>query len=143
MTRNNFSMSHAEEEWSALFPSQPTHGWVRLGPEGRPFLVTAHHQLHCLESLRRIFTAASCTTDAPADVDWHVQHCLNGLRQAVLCNADTALEPSFEYQLADGSTSPAATGMGVDHVCRDWSQMDDYIEGNRREWLGKPFPSVL
>lgn len=50
-------------------------------------------------------------------------HCLNVIRQAVLCNGDTTLEPSHLETLENGKSVAAASGMGVLHVCRDWEQL--------------------
>ncbi|KII87186.1 hypothetical protein PLICRDRAFT_55192 [Plicaturopsis crispa FD-325 SS-3] len=139
--RNHFDSSHLEEQWSALAPHAPGYGHVRLGSEGPMFLVALYDQLDCLETLRHILDAGSCTNKSAAWVDEHVYHCLSTLRQAVLCNADITLEPSIEITLANGSISPAASGLDVEHECRDETQLKDFIEDNRVKWLGKPLPA--
>ncbi|KAG1798716.1 hypothetical protein EV424DRAFT_1332873, partial [Suillus variegatus] len=74
---------------------------------GRLFGVSMFHQLHCLQMIRLALI------NGPND---HSGHCLNFLRQAILCNSDTTLDPR----------------LGVTHICRDWSQVYAYIEENQR-----------
>lgn len=59
----------------------------------------------------------------------HSGHCLNFLRQAILCNADITLDPLLD----DSDEAVAATdGLGVTHICRDWMQVYDYVAENQR-----------
>jgi len=48
----------------------------------------------------------------------HTDHCLNYLRQTILCSADLTLEP----ELVEGSND-AGEGLAVTHVCRDRSKV--------------------
>ncbi|KAG1811881.1 uncharacterized protein BJ212DRAFT_1373857 [Suillus subaureus] len=94
------------------------HGFVRLGPNGRLFGVSMFHQIHCLQMIRLALI------NGPSD---HSGHCLNFLRQAILCNSDTTLDPVY----IDGSMI-GSDGLGVTHICRDWSQVYAYIKENQR-----------
>ncbi len=53
-------------------------------------------------------------------------HCLNVLRQAVLCNGDTTLEPSHSELRSNGKEVAAASGMDVLHVCRNWEELQNF-----------------
>ncbi|KAG2157925.1 uncharacterized protein EDB93DRAFT_734307 [Suillus bovinus] len=108
----------AWSEWNLLDHFPQGHGFVRLGPNGRLFGVSMFHQLHCLQMIRLALI------DGPND---HSGHCLNFLRQAILCNSDTTLDPVY----TNGSIS-GSDGLGVTHICRDWSQVYAYIEENQR-----------
>ncbi|KIJ91876.1 hypothetical protein K443DRAFT_652758 [Laccaria amethystina LaAM-08-1] len=77
-------------QWARQAPA--FGGYVRLGPENRLFLVSMFHKFHCLrffnwaldpefEGLYKIFA----TED-------HSAHCLNYLRQMILCSPDLTLE---------------------------------------------------
>jgi hypothetical protein len=58
----------------------------------------------------------------------HADHCLNYLRQTILCAADMTLEP--ELVLGSGHVGQ---GVGVTHVCRDWTKAYDFVMENTRE----------
>jgi hypothetical protein len=85
---------------------------------GRLFGVSMFHQIHCLQMIRLALI------NGPND---HSGHCLNFLRQAILCNSDTTLDPVY----INGSMA-GSNGLGVTHICRDWSQVYAYIEENQR-----------
>lgn len=69
----------------------------------------------------------------------HVRHCFNLLRQAVLCAADTTLDP-LDFS-RDGKVI-GADGLGTAHVCRDWTKVYDFVWENQRSemWTGIPDP---
>lgn len=52
----------------------------------------------------------------------HVRHCLDLLRQSMMCQADTTIEVKDE--LAGG-----VHGFGVEHRCKDWDQLTEMISG--------------
>ena len=53
----------------------------------------------------------------------HITHCFNLLRQAILCAADTTLDPMKDGQATDG--------LNVTHVCRDWTQVYAFVTANQ------------
>lgn len=62
----------------------------------------------------------------------HSGHCLNFLRQAILCNCDTTLDPLVTVIDRDGTMTTGTDGLGVTHVCRDWSQVYAYVTENQK-----------
>ncbi|KAH8980500.1 hypothetical protein EDB86DRAFT_557783 [Lactarius hatsudake] len=131
----------AHEEWMGYLP--PGAGVVRLGPPtdagmNRAFIVGMFHELHCLRYLRDEFARAT----GPAreregkEPAWgHVQHCLNLLRRAVLCGADTTLERAdaeHDVFAQGGDNGPAMGRVGAYHVCRDWDTVYDEMA---RSWI--------
>lgn len=59
-------------------------------------------------------------------VDWaHAHHCLDALRQAVLCQADSTLLSTDNYGLSFGN--------GQVRMCRDWESL--------ASWTGENSPS--
>ena len=78
------------------------------------------HQIHCLHIIRLALI------NGPND---HSGHCLNFLRQAILCNSDTTLDPLVTD--LDGMTT-GTDGLGVMHVCRDWSQVYVFVTENQK-----------
>lgn len=49
----------------------------------------------------------------------HVSHCVEYLRQAILCNADTSLE-------GETGAASTSTGWGQMHVCKDFDALLAY-----------------
>jgi hypothetical protein len=77
------------------------------------------HQMHCLQMIRRAIVRG--------DMGHHIHHCLNFLRQVVLCASDTTLNP-LDY--VDGTD-----GLGVVHICRDWEKVYDFVEKNQLQYI--------
>lgn len=106
------------------------------------FTTSVTHQLHCLYSILEDFAAAKSgiaaghTHDArdepadPEDLGFHVQHCFEYLRQSIMCSGDLALEGD-QTTFPDGSVG--SDGWDAKHVCRDWTQIKDYLEANRAD----------
>lgn len=74
--------------------------------------ISMQHQLHCLTATRTQlltieFAIKHGTTDtrkAPLDHGMlHIGHCLEYLRQGILCAADLTLEPLTEASVSDGA----------------------------------------
>lgn len=116
-------------DWSSVIPVG--HGFVRLGRDHAFYAVSMYHQMHCLNSFRKMFNGRN-SSRATHDAD-HALHCLTYLRQMVLCNADATLEPAFEVHNVDGRKTQAAYGTGVTHQCRDWVQVRNFVEKNYEE----------
>jgi hypothetical protein len=129
----------SDSDWDSLFGSHK--GFVRLDASSNPFEPSVYHQLHCLNGLRNIFMQPGWADNK--NTNWHVNHCLNYLRQAILCNGDTTLEPSFLYRLKNGKYAPAAHGTGVVHECRDWTAVRRFAENNYRQFKDIPFKITL
>ena len=56
----------------------------------------------------------------------HAKHCFDYLRQALVCAADTALEPVDE-------ATGFVTGMGVVHTCQNFEDLVIWAEERRFE----------
>ncbi|EJD06940.1 uncharacterized protein FOMMEDRAFT_76950, partial [Fomitiporia mediterranea MF3/22] len=112
----------AQDAWNRVYPNG--FGFVRLGPERRILCVSMFHQLHCIEKMRR----ALDDPDDPIATIPHLQHCMNYIRQMLLCGADLTLEPEVYEEGND------ATGMGVMHTCHDWTAVYDTINDNYARW---------
>ncbi|RPD61389.1 hypothetical protein L227DRAFT_471958, partial [Lentinus tigrinus ALCF2SS1-6] len=117
------SSPEADGEWAALFP--PGGGFMRLGPEGRPFVLTLYHQLHCLDRIRQAIGEKHTTQ--------HVHHCFNYLRQLVLCEADSTLERPLHWQAAD-SESAYPSG---ERMCTDWEHVYEIAAANHEATAGR------
>lgn len=110
-------------EWYSSFPS--TLGFVRLGPKHRLYGISMFHQLHCLQH----FTTAIVTRPT-TKLEWdHISHCMNYMRQMVLCASNTRLEP-----LKESPEGLKVDGLGLEHRCRDWTRLWEIAEENHKMW---------
>ncbi|KZV96421.1 hypothetical protein EXIGLDRAFT_643201 [Exidia glandulosa HHB12029] len=112
-------------DWASLFPS--SLGFVRLGPDNRTFGISMFHQLHCLQSMQNLVFNEPTTEMGK----WHASHCMNYLRQMLLCAADIRLEP-FRPDPALGIDK--VDGLDLTHTCRDWTRLRDIAEDNFAAW---------
>lgn len=131
-------------EWRTTDAFEAANGFVRLGPQGeneflrefmarhdlmmnfnftgRAFSISMFHQMHCLQKIR----------GAVLDSRWansHTHHCLNLLRQAILCASDTTLDP-LDRTGENGMVG--ADGVGTVHVCRDWEKVYEFVHENHK-----------
>ncbi|OJT15472.1 hypothetical protein TRAPUB_7343 [Trametes pubescens] len=101
--------TEADAEWAALVPTNG--GIVHVGPERQPFMLSVFHQLRCLDILRRAYISHAEEPDAVA------VHCLNYIRQMVLCRRDTILEPVVDI----GSAHAVQAWRTL--TCKDWRKV--------------------
>lgn len=78
----------ADAQWEAIIPDNG--GIVYMGRDRRPFMPSMFHQLQCLKSIRISYLQVNSTAGQAADPT--AQHCLNYLRQMILCRGDLNLE---------------------------------------------------
>ncbi|KAJ6484012.1 hypothetical protein C8R45DRAFT_829853 [Mycena sanguinolenta] len=106
--------SRADEQWSALVPARD--GLVQLGKE--IFMISMYHQLKCLDIIRREYVAGSVdkTEQSAVSVGPTAQHCLNYIRQMILCRGDRHLErvvdPTVPMRSRSGGGKPVKIGHG-------------------------------
>ncbi|KAF2852749.1 hypothetical protein T440DRAFT_466332 [Plenodomus tracheiphilus IPT5] len=127
---------------------QPIHDY----PSKSVFTTSVTHQLHCLYTILSAYNtqklALDSTTTATSSrridpvikMPWHINHCFDYLRQAVMCSGDVALEgaattfPEGEFGDRGGSD-----GWDGTHVCRDYGEVKGWLEGagvNDFRWIG-------
>ncbi|KAI0536239.1 hypothetical protein GGR58DRAFT_503462 [Xylaria digitata] len=110
--------------WKTLMPAG-----TGFGAKGESFSTTSMtHQLHCLFMMGRIYAGVTAgTTDSlPTDYHAHFLHCIDYLRQAVMCSADMALELHDPSDADD--LGPQDGGWNGYHVCKDYTQVLGYLE---------------
>ncbi|KIJ63975.1 hypothetical protein HYDPIDRAFT_91107, partial [Hydnomerulius pinastri MD-312] len=101
-------------------------GYVRLGPEFRIFAISTHHAQHCLYTFAHLLVQPK-----PRKIDGHIQHCMNYMRQNILCTADTTLEPP-DWQSRNFKLD--RSGGGWTRKCRDWRFLRAFVTENFDEW---------
>ena len=112
-------------DWNEQVPKG--NGVVRLGEYHREFVVVAGHELHCL---MRLVRAINIPEDPTSELE-HSGHCLNYIRERILCDADLTLEPFDLLELnSDGEVKEATPP----HICKDWTRMLGALHENLEDW---------
>ncbi|KAM0795546.1 hypothetical protein BDR22DRAFT_894084 [Usnea florida] len=115
-----------EVVWDSLIPNGL--GYVKH-PSLAPNLsvISVFHQLHCLYTLRRAYYAISDGHEQLEDFDFgierapHAAHCFEYLRQALMCSADSSVEPA-------GERVQGFLGWGFKRQCRDYDGLMAWAE---------------
>ncbi|KAH9915554.1 uncharacterized protein BXZ73DRAFT_92588 [Epithele typhae] len=117
----------ATQEW--MFTATAGDGNVHFGANRRMLVVAESHMLHCLRSVR-----TALAQDAPPSAGGHqmghLAHCVNFIRQSVLCSADATLEPPDAFA-RNYTREPAGNGA---HVCKDFDAFYGEMKGNYLAW---------
>ncbi|KAB5585859.1 hypothetical protein GE09DRAFT_1277311 [Coniochaeta sp. 2T2.1] len=120
-----------------FFSDETLAAWNTIMPAGtgrdlesEDFSTTSMtHQLHCLFMMGRIYAGVTANTTEvlPDGYHRHLLHCIDYLRQAIMCSADLALEIHGPDDADD--LGPKDGGWNGRHVCKDYSQVLGYLEG--------------
>jgi len=113
----------ARYEWLRLVSHPKEMGRTRLGPDHRLFVMTFHHQIHCLYQFQLALTMPGLPMP-------HLHHCFNYLRQTFLCTGADMLEKGDFMQREFGRDR-----LGDDLICEDWSRVYDELDKNYEEWV--------
>ena len=121
----------ADAEWAALAPND---GILHLGPHRLPYSISLFHQLRCLDIIRLNIASSSESTKVDDDSGSPLRgdnrlarHCLNYMRQMVLCRADLAVDPVLGREL-EARVRPDT------NQCVDWRRVYEELEKNQREY---------
>lgn len=128
-----FDTPEGRAEWDTTLPSGGAV--IHLGPRQRPFTVGMFHQLRCLGIIRGIlddFYRDTNSHEISLDRSVIAGHCMNYLRQMVLCSSDVRLE-TVRAAKGHGLTVPDVT-----HVCLDWEAVYRAAEENYQTYINTP-----
>lgn len=121
-----------DAQWSALVPS--SGGIVHLPVPGsdagpKPFMLSMFHQLRCLDIIRRAYVYRDRQQDTPDMTNMTAisRHCLNYLRQTVLCRRNTRIE-----RVVDPYMQPSVQPWGP-LTCKDWRVVYGAVERLQEE----------
>jgi hypothetical protein len=64
----------------------------------------------------------SRNSDSDADMVGHTMHCIDWIRQALMCNADLTLDPTDDY---------ISFGQDSEHKCRDFTKILEWTQEHR------------
>lgn len=113
-----------DKTWGTVFANPPGLGRVNLGENDRLLTATYIHQLHCVRELSRAFHRPRSKLVSTE----HQQHCLNYLRQTLLCDAADTLEEG-DFMSRDFEVDR----IGGTLVCWDWRKVYDVMGTMWRE----------
>lgn len=103
---------YAAEQWKQLLLDSGHTVHIN----GDVYTVTLFHQLKCLDLIREEYAISPVHVTSPI-----VRHCMNYLRQTLLCHLDLSLEV--------GVSPFASVAERYDTVCRDWTKVYSTVDG--------------
>ncbi|KAF8155879.1 hypothetical protein B0H34DRAFT_675989 [Crassisporium funariophilum] len=100
--------------WYTLIDQPGGYGRAHLGLQKRSFLFTFYHQLHCVAQFSRALHNRNDKIATP----YHVNHCIQYLRQTLLCTATDTLEEGdfLERNFATDRVGPEVS-------CQNWESI--------------------
>ncbi|OJJ48982.1 hypothetical protein ASPZODRAFT_139933 [Penicilliopsis zonata CBS 506.65] len=93
-------------------------GFPIPGRDSEGYSLSLFHQLYCLALDSD--PASSSPMHMHIHGNAHLNHCMDYLRQAIICAADTTLEKA---RAENGTLQQATDGWEVIHQCRDWDRV--------------------
>lgn len=106
-------------EWSKLIPSAGHLVYLKSDAgQVKKHTVTMLHQFKCLDAIRRQYNGPPDAPLSPLTL-----HCINYLRQSILCRLDVGLESATNVW---GTVAKSA-----EYVCRDWTELYKAVEQNQ------------
>ncbi|GAW21674.1 hypothetical protein ANO14919_111970 [Xylariales sp. No.14919] len=122
----NIRMTHDELEQSrATF----TDEIVQLTDGGYVSVLSVHHELHCLDALRRnIYYSYYYPNATEAERRYsvmHMSHCVDTIRRSLMCKADIAVYTA--YWIGDHDAFPnKELRSNSDRICVNWEAIDGW-----------------
>ncbi|RDL37562.1 Uncharacterized protein BP5553_04995 [Venustampulla echinocandica] len=96
--------------------------------EAELYSVSMTHQLHCLAVLRHVIIKYEKGDKSRFAGAGHDYHCLDYIRQAILCAGDTTLDHAdIEYNTNGTESRYGFTGANATHQCRDWEAIREVL----------------
>ncbi|KAF3768853.1 hypothetical protein M406DRAFT_327269 [Cryphonectria parasitica EP155] len=93
------------------------------------YSVSALHQLHCLGVIRDVIKKYESHSKSRFAGAGHEYHCIDYLRQSIMCAGDTTLDYA-EAHAGDGRRT-GFSGANSTHQCRDWDALVGWAVENR------------
>ncbi|KAG4026281.1 hypothetical protein MFRU_042g00100 [Monilinia fructicola] len=122
--------------WNGLFPGKGSGGFFNHPyAVGERATLSVLHQLHCLDGIRHIYylnndaaTAGTLLVEEELEPHMkrsHMRHCIDFLRQSLMCCGDTSIEKV-------DSELKGVTGWGTEHMCTNWEELQEWVEERLR-----------
>ncbi|KAK3368269.1 hypothetical protein B0H63DRAFT_565001 [Podospora didyma] len=123
-----------------------TNDMVQLVDGDYVAVLSVHHELHCLDALRRNIFADYYYPNATAEVKTmnvnHMTHCVDTIRRSLMCKADVSIYTA--YWIGD-HTAPISKELrsNSDTVCVNWDAIDGWARERlleQNKYLVRPGP---
>ncbi|KAI1655462.1 hypothetical protein F4813DRAFT_367087 [Daldinia decipiens] len=101
---------------STIVPNQATMS-SPLDSSHLLYQVSVFHSLHCLEAVKWALTGEGDKYNLPDLRTVHAPHCIDWIRQELMCNADLTLNTMYQE-------------ITVPHKCRDFDRILDWTKKN-------------
>ncbi|POS77077.1 hypothetical protein DHEL01_v204538 [Diaporthe helianthi] len=109
-------------------PLRPLEG---KGIANTVYTTSVTHQLHCLYNIAQVYSGLiSDPSLIPEQMQGHLPHCFEYLRQNIMCCGDTALEGQ-QTTFPEGFVG--SDGWDAKHVCKDYDAIYRHLEENRAD----------
>ncbi|KAL0070222.1 hypothetical protein AAF712_002712 [Marasmius tenuissimus] len=132
-----FGISRITKDQAALLPNKTS---PIPGDEGYYIAeLDVFHNLHCLNMVRKALNPAyypEWNITASEKSAQHVSHCIDWVRQSIMCHADTSV---IVWQWEDWVNSSIVKG-DVAHTCRNFKKIQDWA---KERVLPKPFDATV
>ncbi|KAG0697868.1 hypothetical protein DFH29DRAFT_1003354 [Suillus ampliporus] len=114
---------------------KPSPSMARYPDEyGGGYMATVEviHQLHCIDMLRRVswgdhYYHHGDMHESPEDFRTHVDHCIEMLRQIIMCHGDVTM---LTYDWVKGVKDPFPN-FNIPHRCRNLEKVLDWVDEHR------------
>ncbi|KAK0629492.1 hypothetical protein B0T17DRAFT_525637 [Bombardia bombarda] len=137
---SEFFTDEVLDKWNKLMPVGMGFVWVNEThkyhdlptpidwPDKTVFTTSMTHQLHCLFAIVQTYSGLKANISLPDDHHWHMIHCFDYMREAIMCSADIALE-GHETTFPDDNGG--SDGWDSKHVCKNYGEVIGYLESVR------------
>ncbi|KAE8149709.1 hypothetical protein BDV25DRAFT_140557 [Aspergillus avenaceus] len=103
-------------------------------PSREFYCLSGIHQMHCLGVIYNA-TLSHHEPEQPSTAGVmthteHIGHCVDYLRQAIMCASDSSLELATELH-TDGKVLKSVDGWNTTHQCRDWDSLYNFASEYR------------
>ncbi|KAI1322459.1 hypothetical protein F5Y16DRAFT_415973 [Xylariaceae sp. FL0255] len=88
------------------------------------FSLSMHHQIHCMGWIKHVLILSEQNEHVSYDEYRHIDHCVEYIRQAIMCHGDLTLEPLKPAGARAGIT---ADTWASKHLCRDWNALKEVV----------------
>lgn len=141
---SEFFSKEVRQKWLDIVPKglgyvevhDPSH-YDNLPPrplEGRKntvYTTSVTHQLHCLYNIAQVYSGLISDPGLiPDQMEGHLPHCFEYLRQNIMCCGDTALEGQ-QTTFPEGFVG--SDGWDAKHVCKNYDAIYKHLEENRAD----------
>ncbi|KAF2644789.1 hypothetical protein P280DRAFT_487317 [Massarina eburnea CBS 473.64] len=118
----------------------PIHDYPNL----TVYTTSVTHQLHCLYTIIEAYNTLQVSYPIdpsgkpPIHMSWHINHCFEYMRQAIMCAGDVALEGAATTfpKGKNGEDLGGSDGWDAKHVCKNYGEVYKYLE-ERTVYHGK------